>query len=325
MISRRVPVARWLWAAALLWSAAALAADKLSVVVYPAFAYHGSFVLEGRVIEARDAARERQSDGWWRNLRRTLGRLINDEQEDVSVTVAIGDRHWSAVSDEEGYFRIEGKVAPDTAGGWRAVSVRAGAVVGRGTVLFMPEDNTLGLISDVDDTILVSNVTDKSELLENTFLKNPLQRKAVPGVADFYRRLAAKNAHPSSAPIFYLSASPRQLSGHIQEFLDHAGFPRGVLITKKVTDDSSGEPLFDQRAYKIAHIEQILGRLPKVSFILVGDDGEQDPEIYHEIQSRYPKRIRAVYIHRVNSNPKRRRFDGQDDLRTALAGYRSPR
>lgn len=317
-IARRARFAGWLWAAALLWSAAALPADKLSVVVYPAFGYHGSVVLEGRVIEARDAAKPRKSDGWWRNLWRTLGRLVNDEQEDVSVTAAMDDRHWSAVSDDEGYFRVEATVPPDTATGWRTVSVRAGKAVGRGDVLFVPEDNTLGIISDVDDTILVSEVTDKSELLENTFLKNPLQRKAVPGVAGFYRQLAAKNPHAASAPIFYLSASPRQLSRNIQEFLDHAGFPRGVLITKKVTDDASGEPLFDQRAYKVAHIEELLRRLPRVKFVLVGDDGEQDPETYHDIQTRYPDRVAAVYIRRVSPDPHRRRFDGQRDLANAV-------
>jgi len=306
-------------AGALLLSGCAQGADPVAVIVYPGYGYGGHFVVEGRIVEAHDLAQDRRSDAWWRNLWRNLRRMVNDEQEDVPVTLILGDGRWSAVTDEEGYFRVAGAAPPGTAAGWRTVNVRARGVATAGAVLLVPEDNTLGVISDVDDTILVSDVTDKSELLKNTFLKNPTQRKAVPGVADFYRRLAARDARPAGAPIFYLSASPRQLAFNIQEFLDRAGFPRGVLITKKVTDDATGEPLFDQRAYKIAHVEELLRRLPNVKFVLVGDDGEQDPEIYHEIQVRYPDRVEAVYIRHVNPDPARRRFDAQGDLMAATA------
>lgn len=302
---------------ALLSSGCAQGADPVSVIVYPGYGYGGSFVVEGRVVEAHDLARDRESDAWWRNLWRNLRRMVNDEQEDVPVTLTLGDGRWSVVTDEEGYFRLAGAVPSGATAGWRTVNVRARGASTAGAVLLVPENATLGIISDVDDTILVSDVADKSELLKNTLLKNPTQRKAVPGVADFYRRLAARDARPAAAPIFYLSASPRQLAFNIQKFLDRAGFPRGVLITKKVTDDATGEPLFDQRAYKIAHIEELLRRLPHVKFVLVGDDGEQDPQIYHEIQVRYPDRVVAVYIRHVNPDPARHRFDAQGDLMAA--------
>jgi phosphatidate phosphatase APP1 len=316
MFVRRRPVLAvcLLVVGALLLGASVQADDRVSVVVYPGYGYGGSFVVEGRVVEAHELARDRESDSRWRNLWRNLRRLVNDEQEDVPVSLSLGNRHWSTVTDEEGYFRVTASVPADTADGWRTVAVRAGGAAATGAVLFVPDGNTLGIISDVDDTILISDVTDKSELLKNTFLKNSMQRKAVPGVADFYRRLAARDPHPEAAPIFYLSASPRQLAFNIQEFLDHAGFPRGVLVTKKVTDDASGEPLLDQRAYKVAHIESIMRRLPQVKFVLVGDDGEQDPETYHEIQTHYPDRVEAVYIRHVNPDPARRRLHAQGDL-----------
>jgi phosphatidate phosphatase APP1 len=304
-------------AGALLMSGCAQGADPVSVIVYPGYGYGGRFFVEGRVIEAHQLAQDRKSDAWWRNLWRNLRRMVNDEQADVTVALTLGDRHWSVVTDDEGYFRLAGTVSVGTAAGWRRLSARTGGASAAGAVLLVPENNTLGIISDVDDTILVSDVTDKSELLKNTFLKNPTQRKAVPGVADFYRRLAFKDPQPEAAPIFYLSASPRQLAFNIQEFLDQAGFPRGVLIAKKVTDDATGEPLFDQRTYKIAHIEKLLQRLPHVKFVLVGDDGEQDPEIYHDIQSRYPERVAAVYIRHVSPDPARRRFEAQRDLMVA--------
>ena len=113
----------------------------------------------------------------------------------------------------------------------------------------MPPGNRLGLISDIDDTILISEVTQKRRLLANTFLKNAKQRQAVPGMASLYTRLMAQNAEPASAPLFYLSASPRQLQDAISEFLGHNAFPPGVLLTKRVSNDFSGDPLLDQLSY----------------------------------------------------------------------------
>lgn len=179
--------------------------------------------------------------------------------------------------------------------------------------------NSLAIISDIDDTILVSQVTDRSRLLANTFLKSPHERQAVPGVADFYRRLAQRNPQPQAAAVIYLSASPRQLHANIEAFLDSHGFPRGVLITKKVTNDTSSEPLADQFANKTAKIEDIFTRLPHVSFVLVGDDGERDPEIYDAVQRRYPQRVQAVWIRKVTADPNRATFPGQQDLAEVLA------
>ena len=271
------------------------------------------------MVEARSEVGPKPADHWWTNLWRNLRRISNDEQENVRLTLAVAGQSWSVVSDDEGYFRLAATLQDASRSGWQRVSARAGDAVGTGALLLVPAQNTLGIISDIDDTILVSAVADKSELLKNTLLKNALQRDAVPGAARWYARLAARNPQPAAAPIFYLSASPRQLYRNIETFLAHAGFPRGVLITKRVTDDATSEPLLDQRAYKTAHIETLLHRLPRVRFVLVGDDGEQDPETYHDIQSRYPQRIEAVYIRHVNRDPKRARFAEQRDLAGALA------
>ena len=75
---------------------------------------------------------------------------------------------------------------------------------------------------------------------------NPAQRKAVPGVAAFYKTLAQRNPQPDLAPIFYLSASPSQLQERIRAFLDLNHFPDGVLVTKKLNRDKSADPWLDQ-------------------------------------------------------------------------------
>jgi phosphatidate phosphatase APP1 len=300
-------------------------ADTRAVVVYPGFGA-SKFALEGRVIEARGDELETADDSWFVNLKRTLRRLISDEQKKVALRVRVGAGEWRAVTDAEGYFRLEAALPSGSTAGWQVVeaATESGDAKATGALLAVPAENRLGIISDLDDTILVSDVADKSALVHTTLFVNYAQRQVVAGTAEFYRRLAQRNPRPEAAPIFYLSASPRQLQTGIQAFLDKNNFPRGVLITKKVTNDKTSDPLTDQVRYKVERIEQLLAALPQVRFVLVGDDGEHDPEIYDEIRRRHPERIEAVWIRKVNRDAARPVFPGQRDLTAALAGVGKP-
>ncbi len=290
-----------------------------AIVLYPGYGDARGAVVEGRVIESESIKAASATDSRWRNFLRNVRLLFNDEREGRNVTVHVAGRDWTAVTDEEGYLKVTIDSAQTLTPGWQLVTARVGDQSGEGALLIVPPENALGIISDIDDTILISDVTDKDKLLANAFLKNPLQRKVVPGVADFYRRLAGRNPRPEAAPIIYLSASPRQLHTSIQAFLDFNRFPRGVLITKKVTNDRTSEPLTNQIAYKTQKIEDILARLPHVRFVLVGDDGEKDPETYRDIHTRYPARVEAIWIRRVHPDPARATFPEQGDLARALA------
>jgi phosphatidate phosphatase APP1 len=302
----------------------ARAADELQAVVYPGLGDARGFTIEGRLIENRHGATEQPRDRWTTNLWRSVRRLVNDEQANVPLVLHSGAQSWRVTTDAEGYFRLEAEVS-DRVPGWQRLEVRtlSGQRLGEGRWLLVAPENTLGILSDVDDTIQVSEVTDKSRLLANTLLRNSMQRQAVAGVADYYRRQLATNPQPAAAAMIYLSASPRQLSGAIEQFLEHHRFPPGVLITKKVTNDADHEPLTDQAAYKTARIEAVFARLPHVRFVLVGDDGERDPEIYDAIRARHPQRVSAILIRRVHPDPRRQRFPGQLCIDQVLAELRS--
>ena len=314
---------RWLALALLAMAAAAVlplsAGEGDRIVLYPAYGDGDTCIVEGRVIARRAHAEVGDDDGRLRNLRRNLGWLINDERKGVAVEVELGGHRLQTRSDREGYFRVDARLA--LLPGWHEVRARSAAGEGAGTLLVVSRENVLGLISDVDDTILVSEVTRKARLLANSLLANAAQREAVAGMAALYAQTLATNVDPSSAPLFYLSASPRQLHEPISDFVARNGFPAGVLITKRVTNDRSSEPLFDQFAYKIRHIEDILARLPWVRFILVGDDGERDPEVYEWLQRHYPERIAAVWIRRVAPGADDMPLhDAQQDLAALLGG-----
>ncbi|MDH3701229.1 MAG: App1 family protein [Alphaproteobacteria bacterium] len=168
----------------------------------------------------------------------------------------------------------------------------------RGEALF-PGSAGLSVISDIDDTIKISNVTDKEALLANTFLK-PFE--ATPGTPAAYRRLAA-----TGAVFHYVSSSPWQLYPSLRAFMDASGFPVGSFHLKdfRVKDSTFFNMFTSSTKSKPPVIEALLAAYPNRLFILIGDSGEQDPEIYGAIARRHPDRIRHIYIRTVTPETAR--------------------
>ena len=298
--------------------AANSSAAKNQAVLYDGYGSGAQSLITGRVIEAEQRTAAKERDAWYKNLLRSMRILKNSEREDVKLEITIGQLRAQAVSDAEGYISLNLTPQSPLTPGWHTVSVHGKNTRGTGRLLIVPSTNTLGVISDIDDTVLVSDVVDKTTLLKNTFLKNPKQRLTFPGTANFYQRLLAQNAAPKSAPMFYVSASPRQLTEPITAFLAQNHYPPGVLLTKQISGQGY-DPLLDQKAYKSAKIAAIFKALPWVKFTLVGDDGELDPEIYQALQEKYPQHVAAIYIRKVHPDPKRKAYPGQLDLATASA------
>ncbi len=163
-------------------------------------------------------------------------------------------------------------------------------------VVHFPASRGVSVISDIDDTIKISEVIDKKKLLANTFWR-PFH--AVPGMPEKYRRWSE-----SGAQFHYVSASPWQLYVPLSTFMQNAGFPGGTWHLKRFrTKDSSFWNLFeDPVAYKQNVIEELLQAFPEREFVLVGDSGEKDPEVYGILARRHPQQIVKVYIRDVTGD-----------------------
>lgn len=159
---------------------------------------------------------------------------------------------------------------------------------------FMLEEKGLSVISDIDDTIKISEVRDRHAMLRNTFL-----REFVPalGMAEFYQALAQSH----QAQFHYISASPWQLYEPLAEFVSAHGFPPGTFALKEFRwkNRSFLSLLASPEKYKPGVIEPLLKRFPQRRFILIGDSGERDPEIYAAVARKYPRQIAAIYIRDV--------------------------
>lgn len=200
------------------------------------------------------------------------------------------------------YVNTLKKTAADSTISFQAITPKKDKRIFRGE-LHLISPKGVSVISDIDDTIKVSNVIDKQELLANTFLR-PF--KAAPGMATLYKKW-----HSQQDTVFhYVSASPWQLYPVLSEFIQASAFPSGLFYMKSFRwKDSSFLNLFaDPIEYKINIIESILQRYPQRQFILVGDSGEKDPEVYGKIARKFPKQIIRILIRKVGDNNSESRF-----------------
>jgi hypothetical protein len=149
----------------------------------------------------------------------------------------------------------------------------------------------LSVVSDIDDTIKVSMVTNKQELLKNTFTR-PF--RSVSGMAALYQHWRERHG----AAFHYVSASPWQLYAPLAEFARRNAFPAGSFHLKEFRwrDETFLNLFGSPEEYKVATIEPLLRAAPQRRFVLMGDSGERDPEAYGELARRHPQQITAIFI-----------------------------
>jgi hypothetical protein len=169
------------------------------------------------------------------------------------------------------------------------------------------DDEGISVISDIDDTVKVTNVGNRRELLANTLLR---EFSAVPGMAEVYRRW-----QEAGTAFHYVSASPWQLATCLGGFLRDAGLPSGSMHLKlfRLKDSTPLRRLPSRKRSKRRTIEQIMEDFPRRKFLLVGDSGERDPEVYAEVARRHPDRVAGVAIRRVDGKLSREKVQSRLD------------
>jgi phosphatidate phosphatase APP1 len=224
------------------------------------------------------------------------------------VRLLVGDRSLEAgPSDRSGHFQASFDVpdsfvaahasqAPENCP-WLSYAVisdedEPAEPAGPGRIQLVSETG-LSVISDIDDTVKVSNVADRRELLKNTLLREFV---AVPGMPEAYRRW-----EQAGVTFHYVSSSPWQLSNCLCTFLGAAGLPAGSMHLKlfRLKDSTPLGRLTDRKRSKRRAIEQIMTDFPRRRFVLVGDSGEKDPEVYASVARRRPDQVVEVLIRRV--------------------------
>ena len=270
--------------------------DPVIILPYLGYGTRERLTLAGRVLQDEGFRPTRDADRRWRNLVAFFKRMESDEVPGARVQASCGRSTAYATSDRQGYFRTA--LAVRARPGWNDVSlelVRQPGIRALGRVLVPPRSAAFGVVSDIDDTIVETNVLSKWRMLVGLALSNARTRKPFKGVGAFYRAL-----HRGVNPVFYVSKSPWNLYVPLVEYLELQALPLGPLMLRDFG-------LRMNREHKTEAIGAILRTYPALPFILIGDSGERDPEIYAELVRRHPRRIRAIYIRSIDPRPERMR------------------
>lgn len=147
-------------------------------------------------------------------------------------------------------------------------------------------------------------------MVRTTVTGSALTRTPFAGASELYRAFAGAGAGPTHNPLFYVSSSPWPLHDFLTGFLAHRDFPLGPLLLRNVRGGSQDG---SHQAHKRVHIDEILRVHPDLKFILVGDSGQHDPEIYAGVVRDNPGRILAIYIREVRLDPGDRRVESITD------------
>ena len=282
--------------------------EDIFILPFIGFGNDEKIISKGRVLEKSKAKLASETDGRWRNLVRMFHLFETDEVPHARVRAIFGERETEIKADGEGYFDLEFDVgARGETALWHELELELiepsseNRAKTNGQILIPPASAKFGVISDIDDTVIKTNVTNKLKMLATTVLTNEHTRAPFEGVAEFYRALQNGRDGNENNPIFYVSSSPWNLYTLLIELFKKREIPLGPLFLK----DFGPHTIFhasDHQTHKLENIRRVLDAYPHLPFILIGDDGEQDPQIYRQIVSQYKDKIRVIYIRKVRES-----------------------
>ncbi len=218
--------------------------------------------------------------------------FITAQALDLQVRVEIAGRTYRTRTDRGGYVDL---TVPDPGlpPGWHDVTIIPDqGRPQRAPVLIVGDDVRLGIVSDIDDTVMITVLPRMFIAAWNTFVRHEQARHIVPGMAPMYRDLLAE--HPG-APIFYLSTGAWNTAATLTRFLKRHGYPLGPLLLTDWGPTNTGW-FRSGRDHKRENLHRLAQEFPQMGWILVGDDGQHDPALYGAFARDRPDVVRAIAI-----------------------------
>lgn len=223
---------------------------------------------------------------------------------DTEVTIRFGEREVTVRTDRAGLvdhtIRGHGLTA-----GWHQVELSSPAAQPtQAAIHVISSTQRFGIISDIDDTILTTNLPRPAVAFWNTFVRSEAERTPVPGMATMYREFIADHevvtdgAPAAEVPVIYISTGAWNTAPHLTRFIRRHGFPEGPLLLTDWGPTNTGW-FRSGPDHKRAQLRRIARELPHVRWILIGDTGQKDPVLYHEFSECHPELVRAIALRQL--------------------------
>ncbi|MEZ5934427.1 MAG: phosphatase domain-containing protein [Alphaproteobacteria bacterium] len=266
--------------------------------------------LMGRVLREPSKAPPR-GQGLWYHLRMVWRLMRAWGIENARLHARFGGEETAISTDRDGYFRLDLELAqppsPDRL--WHHVAIRLDqpeTIDVEGDVFIPRADCRFAVISDIDDTVMHTGVANKLAMMWRLFAQGADSRTAFPGMASFLRALHHGHSADEANPMLYVSRAPWGIYGVLDRFFNLHDIPVGPILFLRDWGMTLQHPLPRRgKRHKTDLIRQMITHYDGLPFVLIGDSGQRDPEIYAEIVHSFPHRVLAVYIRDVSDDPKR--------------------
>jgi phosphatidate phosphatase APP1 len=267
--------------------------------------------LIGRAFRQPTFGARLHDGGSRRQLIDVARRLLRRGIADATLVARFCGAEQRVTADRDGYFRIHIRPAqpPPTDRLWHRMTLELvePARVGAEAELFVPPSRCrYVVISDIDDTIMDTGVASKATMLWRLFMQGARSRVAFPGMAAFLKALHLGRSGSELNPMLYVSRAPWSIYEVLDDFFRLHDIPVGPILFLREWGLTLQSPLPRRAAgHKLELIRNMLALYREPPFILIGDSGQSDPEIYTRIVQEHPGRVLAIYIRNVSRDPRR--------------------
>ncbi|RRB02373.1 DUF2183 domain-containing protein [Larkinella rosea] len=286
--------------------------DEPVVKVYRGYVHQQKIVVFGHVLRRSPLPRQKYRQNFWINSFSLL-RLFMMRPVSGATVKANGIREdVRFITEKDGFFRLEWTSDEPIAPGWHPVKVdlitenlgpENPVATGEGEV-YRSHSTQYGFVSDIDDTFLISHSANLRKRIHVMLSENAHSRDPFEDVVRHYQLLARAETDANAPnPFFYVSSSEWNLYDYILTFCEKNDMPDGIYLLSQIKRFrevwKTGQ---NKHVTKFARIVRILEAFPEMKFVLLGDDTQEDPNIYTSLVQHFPTQIRCVYLRRVHKD-----------------------
>lgn len=265
------------------------------ILSFPSYANGSKVRLIGRVVERITEYDFIKSKNSYKHFVQVIKLFITIKYENIKVLLISQDSKLSTITDQEGFFNEVFDVGNTKMNLKLSATVKTQAI-STNTNIIRPTVNSKNIIiSDIDDTIIKSKAISFTSLIVKTLFYPPSKRQSFPETSTVYQKLKKGETGNENNLFFYVSSSSWNIYPILKGFLEINHFPRGVVLLQDVVSEKK-RGHSSSHGHKINRISEIIEMYPELPLTLIGDAGQEDPNIYLEVAKLYPNKVKNIYI-----------------------------
>ena len=285
---------------------------KLDIKLYRGYVNDQELIVFGHVFSSLAPDKYEVDRRGYRHAKSVIKMFTISPIKNAQITLTFKDLEVKTRTLDDGYFRFSIPFNQFLESGWHkytvSCEVNGNGIVAQGELL-KPFKSKLGIISDIDDTFLISHTQNIFKKLYVILTRNIDNREVFDDVVPHYQALsrAGQEEQGMFNSFFYVSSSEWNLYQFILQFTRMHQLPKAIIKLKKIKTGLADFLFTGQGGHdhKFIKIKDIISFYPQLQYVLMGDDSQKDPYLYERVCKVFPMNIKAVYIRQTKSRQKR--------------------